>query len=142
MSKIHYFNNKFSKIAKLGVKSPQSFPPPAPLNLRYWWHEVPWFGEIVVFEVDYDEIVIVLASFQWRYHHYVAEKRHQNNVTKIFPIWGPFQSKFLATLARASAENFPGGEVTKKRPKISKKYRKIALFASSRWRANGKKTEK
>jgi len=33
---------------------------------------------------------------------------------------------------RASAENFPGGGQRKKRPKISKKYRKIALFASSR----------
>jgi len=36
---------------------------------------------------------------------------------------------------------FSGGEATEKRPKISKKYRKIAPFASFRW-ANGKKTEK
>jgi len=37
----------------------------------------------VVFEADYDEIElqsIVMTSFQWR---------HQNNVTKFFPIWAP-----------------------------------------------------
>jgi len=32
-------------------------------------------------------------------------------------------------LARGSAENFPVGGATEKRPKISKKYRKIALFS-------------
>jgi len=45
---------------------------------------------MVVFEVDYDEIKlqnIVMTSFQKRHHHYVTEKRHQSNVTKIFPIW-------------------------------------------------------
>jgi len=44
--------------------------------------------------------------------------------------------------ARALAENFPGG-ATEKRPKFSKKYRKIALF--SLFRGEGqrkKKTEK
>jgi len=30
-----------------------------------------------------------LKSFQWRHQHYVTEKRHQNNITKIFPIWAP-----------------------------------------------------
>jgi len=29
---------------------------------------------------------LVMESFQWRHHHYVTEKRHQNNVTKIFEI--------------------------------------------------------
>jgi len=33
-----------------------------------------------------------------------------------------------AVALRASAENFPGG-LTEKIPKISKKYRKIALFS-------------
>jgi len=40
---------------------------------------------------------------------------------------------------------FQGGRgrgSNEKRPKISKKYRKIALFASSRGGTNGKKTEK
>jgi len=46
--------------------------------------------------------------------------------------------------SRASAENFPGGEgANEKRPKISKKYRKTALFASSRGGGgNGKKDRK
>jgi len=56
-------------------------------------------GQIVVFEVDYDEIDfqnIVMTSFQWRHHHYVTEKRHQNNVTKHFPIWAlPNQNFWL-----------------------------------------------
>jgi len=41
-----------------------------------------------------------------------------------------------------SAENFPGGGgATEKRPKISKKYRKIAIFSLFQG-ANGKKAEK
>jgi len=41
----------------------------------------------VVFEADYDKIElqnIVMASFQWCHHHYVTEKRHQNNVSNFF----------------------------------------------------------
>jgi len=41
MSKMHYFSNKFSKIVKLNDR---------------WWPEVAWFGQIVVFQTDYDEI--------------------------------------------------------------------------------------
>jgi len=46
--------------------------------------------------------------------------------------------------ARASAENFPGGQggLTEKIPKISKKDRKIALFASSRGVGQRKKDRK
>jgi len=51
MSKMHYFSNKFSKIAKRWW-----LPAPSDLNLQYWWPEVPWFGQIVVFEADYDKI--------------------------------------------------------------------------------------
>jgi len=43
----------------------------------------------VVFEADYDKIElqnIVMTLFQCRHHHYVTEKRHQNNVTNFFPI--------------------------------------------------------
>jgi len=79
MSKMHYFSNKFSKITK-------------PLNLQHWWLEVLWFGQIVVFEADYDKIKlqnIVMTSFQWCHHHYITKKCHQNNVTKIFPILTP-----------------------------------------------------
>jgi len=42
------------------------------------------------FEADYDKIElqnIVMTSFQWRHHHYVTKKRHQNKVTKFFLIW-------------------------------------------------------
>jgi len=33
------FRNKFSKIAKRWGS-----PPPTPLNLRFWWRKVAWFG--------------------------------------------------------------------------------------------------
>jgi len=50
MSKMHYFSNKFSKIAKRwGLSAP------APLNLQYWWPKVPWFGHMAVFEADYEK---------------------------------------------------------------------------------------
>jgi len=45
---MHYFSNEFSKTAKRW-----GFPSPAPLNLQFWWTEVLWFGQIVVFQVDY-----------------------------------------------------------------------------------------
>jgi len=76
---MHYFSNKFSKIAKrwgltvlqrlaiLRVVC-QTLGAFAPLNLQYWWPEVPWFGQIVDFKADYDEIEIqniVMTSFQW-----------------------------------------------------------------------------
>jgi len=51
----------------------------------------------VVFEADYDVIElqnIVMMSFQWLHHHYVPRKRHQNNVTKFFPIWAPPNQNF------------------------------------------------
>jgi len=49
----------------------------------------------VVFQTDYDEIELkksVMASFQWRYHYYVIEKRHQTNVTRFFH-FGPLPIK-------------------------------------------------
>jgi len=49
MSKMYYFSNKFTK-----SPSAVGFPPPAPLNLHYWWPQVPWFGQMVVFEADCD----------------------------------------------------------------------------------------
>jgi len=88
MSKMHYFSNKFSKIAKRwGLSAPSAS---WPLIL------VTWSFVMVVFEADYDKIKlqnIVMTSFQWR-HYYVTEKRHQNNVTKIFPIWVSLNQNF------------------------------------------------
>jgi len=55
---------------------------------------------MVVFEADYDKIKIqnianiAMTSFQWRHHHYVTEKRHQNNVTKKFSIWALLNHNF------------------------------------------------
>jgi len=46
MPKMHYFSNKFSKIAKRWELSA-----PAPLNLRFWWPEVTWCGHIVFFKL-------------------------------------------------------------------------------------------
>jgi len=63
MSKMLCFSNKFSKIAKRWGLSV-----PAPLNLQYWWFKVPWFGQMMVFEADYDDIKlqnIVMTSLQW-----------------------------------------------------------------------------
>jgi len=53
-------------------------------------------------------------------------------------------SLFFSSQSRTSAENFPGGSGgnEKKRSKISKKYRKIALFASSRRGATEKRPKK
>jgi len=52
MSNMHYFSNIFSEII---------------LNLRFWWFEVMWFGQIVIFETDYEKIELkktVMTSFQ------------------------------------------------------------------------------
>jgi len=51
----------------------------------------------VGFEANYEEIElqnIVMTSFQWRHRHDVTKKRHQNNVTKFFPIWAPPNQNF------------------------------------------------
>jgi len=62
MSKMHYFSKKFSKIAKhWGLSAPSAF------YLQYWWPEVPWFDQKVVFEADYNEIElynIFMMSFR------------------------------------------------------------------------------
>jgi len=42
MPKMHYFSNKFSKIAKRW-----SSPSPALLNLQFWWPKVTWRGQIL-----------------------------------------------------------------------------------------------
>jgi len=69
MPKMHYILvTIFQKSPSAAVDSPF----PAPLNLQYWWPEVSWFGQIVGFQVDYDEIELQkysMASFQWRHHH-------------------------------------------------------------------------
>jgi len=59
MSKIYYFSDKFSKIAKRYLR--------APLNLQYWSLEVPWFGQIVVFKLIMMKVNfknILMTSFQ------------------------------------------------------------------------------
>jgi len=51
-----------------------------------WWAEIAWFGQIVIFQVDYEEIELQSNSYDVISvsHHYVTEKRHQNNVTNFF----------------------------------------------------------
>jgi len=52
MSKMYYFNNKFSKIAKRwGLSAPSAI-----FNHQFCWSEVAWFGPIVVLQSMYDEI--------------------------------------------------------------------------------------
>jgi len=48
MPKMHYFSNKCSKIAKRWMLSAPSAP-----NLRFWWPEVSWCGQILFFQADY-----------------------------------------------------------------------------------------
>jgi len=94
MTKMHYFSNKFSKIAKRCRGSP----PPASLNLQYWWPVVTWFDQIVFFQVDCDEIELQNISYNVIF---VASSlfRQPSDVTKItshnFLFWTPL-SKFLA----------------------------------------------
>jgi len=70
-----------------------------PFYLQYWWPEVPWFGQIVVFQADYEYDEIELQ----KYNYDVITIKSPKNVTKImlqifFPICPPSpQSKFLAT---------------------------------------------
>jgi len=54
-----------------------------------------------------DEKSVVMA-FQWRFHKYVIEKRHQNNVAKFIRFALLTQAKFLATpvLVRVEFINF------------------------------------
>jgi len=60
MSKMHYFSNKFSKIAKRWWPSA----PHHPLKLRFCWYEIVWFGHVWYFITDYDEIK--LKKQLWR----------------------------------------------------------------------------
>jgi len=65
MSKMRYFNNKFSKIASVGDSAP-----PATI-LRFWWHEVVWFAQCskVFFQTDYGKIK--LKNQLWRHFSHV-----------------------------------------------------------------------
>jgi len=46
MSKINYFTKNCQK-----SPSARGSPPPAPLNVRLWWPEVAWFGQILFFKL-------------------------------------------------------------------------------------------
>jgi len=90
MSKMHYFSNKISKIAKRWEISSLSFKIRFQNNFRYWWPEVAWFGQTV-------------AHWLWRNG---TSKRHQNNVTKFFH-FGPLpnQNFRLHACAQQSAKS-------------------------------------
>jgi len=75
MSKMHYFSNKVLKIANA-----RGSPPQMPLNVQYWWPEVPWFGQIVLFRA-YDEIKT--SKKLWRHFSNVITIKSPKNVTKI-----------------------------------------------------------
>jgi len=52
MPKMHYFSvTNFQKSPSAGGS-----PPPASLNLQYWWPKVTWFDQIGVFQAECDEI--------------------------------------------------------------------------------------
>jgi len=77
MPKMHYFSNNFSKIAKRwGLTAPVS------LNPQYWWPEVRWFDQIVVFQAD--GVKIELPKISYDVIFVTSSPLHQpNDVTKI-----------------------------------------------------------
>jgi len=87
MSKMHYFNNKFLQIAKHWRLFASSS-----CKLQFWWSEVSWSGQIVVFLADYDDIEvqkIVMTSSQLHYRETSLKLRHN-----FFPIWAPSNQNF------------------------------------------------
>jgi len=58
MPKMYHFKNKFSKIVKHWEISA-----PALLNFQFWWAEVTYFGLIVFFQADYDEIELQKINY-------------------------------------------------------------------------------
>jgi len=91
MSKMHCFSNKILEIAK---RWELSAPAPHTSILVTWSYVIwpncgflSWLWRNGTFKKS------VTTSFSWHRHHYVTEKRHQNNVTK-FSILVPSQSKF------------------------------------------------
>jgi len=70
---MHYFSNKFSKIAKY---------------LQYWWPEVAWFGQIVIFK-----LIMMKSNFKkqlWRHISDVITITSPKNVTKITSLFFQF----------------------------------------------------
>jgi len=58
MYKMHYFRNKFSKTPSAGGSASQAL-----LYLQYWWPKVSWFGQIMLFQADCDEIELQKNSY-------------------------------------------------------------------------------
>jgi len=77
------------------LKSPSAggFSPPAPLNLRFWWPKVTWYGQILFFQADYDEIEIKKAVMtSWPLCH---RKMSPKKVTKFSILGLPNQNFWL-----------------------------------------------
>jgi len=93
MYKIQIFRLTFSEKSPSGGGSP----PPAPLNLQFWWPKVAWFTQIVDFQTDYDEI-----EFLKKISSDVIVITLAKNVTilksQYISIFAPSQTKFLAAL--------------------------------------------
>jgi len=68
MSKMHYFNNKFLKIATAPFK-PFNFG-----DLKFRDLDKLSFFKLIMIKSKFKKIVVTL--FQRRHHHYVTEKRH------------------------------------------------------------------
>jgi len=81
----------------------------SPSFLRFRWSEVAWFGQIVFFQTNYDEVkfektiydVISVTSSLLR-----LRKRHQTNVTKFFHYGLPNQKFWLRQCSEPSSSNF------------------------------------
>jgi len=91
MPKMHYFSNKFQKSPSAGCSPPVSF------NLPYWWRKVPWFGWIVDFQADYEEIELQKYIYDVISVTYspLSHRKSQHNYVEIFFQFAPLPIKLF-----------------------------------------------
>jgi len=95
MSKMHYFSTEFFKIAKREsrqtLKSLEAFRPQLSLTFDFGDLKLHDLAKLCFFKLTMTKSNFkksVMMSFQWRYYHYVLEKRHQTT-HKIFHFCPP-----------------------------------------------------
>jgi len=74
MSKMYCISNKFSKVASAGALHPQRL-----LTFSIGDLKLRGIFKLIMAKSNWKK-KSVMTSLKWRHHHYVTEKRHQNNV--------------------------------------------------------------